>query len=230
MPIPRAVLFDAGNTLVFIDRDRILEIFRKMGLDPDEARFGEAEREARFELSTNEKEGLSGTERQVWMDYFATLFRRSGVPEEVTGAVAERLREVHATDHLWSHVDPRTPEALETLLDRGHRLAVVSNADGRVEALLEDRGLTPYLEFVIDSHVVGVAKPDPGIFRIALDRLGLPAEDVLYVGDLYAVDVKGARAAGLEAVLLDPWDRLGRWDDVDRIPAVADLPEYLAGR
>jgi putative hydrolase of the HAD superfamily len=57
---------------------------------------------------------------------------------------------------------------------------------------------------VLDSALVGVEKPDPAIFRAALTALGVAAEEALYVGDLYEVDVVGARAAGIEAVLLLP--------------------------
>jgi putative hydrolase of the HAD superfamily len=57
---------------------------------------------------------------------------------------------------------------------------------------------------VIDSSLVGVEKPDPAIFLAALDSLGVGPEEALYVGDLYEVDVVGARAAGIEAVLLTP--------------------------
>jgi putative hydrolase of the HAD superfamily len=111
-----------------------------------------------------------------------------------------------------------------------YRLGVVSNADGRVAELLQRLGLAELVEFVIDSHVVGVSKPDPRIFRMGADRFGLEPEQCLYVGDLYAIDVLGARAAGLQPLLLDPFGRLAQWDDVDRIASVAELPEWLAVR
>ena len=112
----------------------------------------------------------------------------------------------------------------------GYRVGIVSNADGRVEALFEAVGLAAHVEFVIDSHTVGVAKPDPRIFRMGAERLGLPPEEILYVGDVYAMDVVGARAAGLRPLLLDPFDQFGAWDDVERIRTVRDLPAWLEGR
>ncbi len=66
------------------------------------------------------------------------------------------------------------------------------------------------LDFVVDSGAVGVEKPDPAIFRIALERAGVSAAEAMHVGDLFPVDVVGARRAGLEPVLLDP---LGRYAD-----------------
>jgi len=81
---------------------------------------------------------------------------------------------------------------------------VISNSNGTVAAILDRLGLGPHLDFVIDSSEVGVEKPDPRIFQIALDRAGLRAHEAAYVGDLYSIDVVGARAAGLSAILMDP--------------------------
>ncbi len=197
-------------------------------MEVSKAAFAQAEREARTALSLAAGRGATGHDDQLWRDYFSTIFRRSGVADAARDAVGGALRSLHLAEHLWSHVDEGTEEALQHALDAGYRLGVVSNADGRVEALLESRGLTRYLEFVIDSQVVGVSKPDPRIFRMGVERLEMGPAEVLYVGDLYAVDVVGARAAGMRPVLLDPFDALGRWDDVDRIPTVAHLPGYLA--
>jgi HAD superfamily hydrolase (TIGR01509 family) len=224
----RAVLLDAGNTLVFADRKRILEMYRAEGVESDEDRIFRAELEARAQLATRVEAGAVGTEPHLWKEYFLTLFRGSGVPEEALEAVGRRLRDEHHRDHLWTHVEPGTPEALEALLGAGYRLAVISNADGRVEAVLESAGLTPYLEFVVDSGIVGFEKPDPRIFREGLRRLGLPASEALYVGDLYPVDVVGARGVGMDAVLLDPSGTLDY--PVPRIPSILDLPGWLPPR
>ena len=77
---------------------------------------------------------------------------------------------------------------------------MVSNSDGRVEQALAAAGLRHYFDVVIDSALVGVEKPDPRIFHAALEALGVAPEEALYVGDLYDIDVLGARAAGLDAV------------------------------
>ena len=86
-----------------------------------------------------------------------------------------------------------THEALARLRAAGIRLGIVSNSDGRVEQALEAAGLRDYFDVVVDSALVGVEKPDPAIFRAALDALGVAAGEALYVGDLYEVDVLGAR-------------------------------------
>lgn len=225
----RAVLLDAGNTLVFVDRHRVLEIYRTHGVEADETVFLEAEFQAREVLIQRIGEGGSGTEAHVWRAYFETLFRKSGVPEERMEQVGEALVRIHQEEHLWTWVEAGTGEALVSLRDAGYRLGVISNADGRIEALLQSRGLREHFEFILDSQVVGVEKPDPRIFQAGVERMGVPPEECLYVGDLYPVDVVGARGAGLQALLLDPMDRLAHYP-VDRVRSVLDLPGYLSAR
>ncbi len=220
-----AIFFDAGNTLIFIDPEAILPIFSEHGGTASREDFWEVEFRAREGLVRRVQEGAAGTEAHIWNDYFGALFKGCGVLPEHLESVGERVREVHRKSHLWTWVDPATAPALATLRDRGYRLAVISNADGRVEGLLEKAGLRGLVEFVLDSQVEGVEKPDPEIFLRACRRMGVEPARSLYVGDLYPVDVLGARKAGLHAVLLDPLDRLDY--PVDRIPNVAALPGYL---
>ncbi len=207
---------------------RVHTILGEFGADIERAEFQALEREARLVLSRRMGEQATGDDDQVWRDYFTTLIAQSGVPNDRIGDAGEAIRTSHEARHMWTYVRPGTHDAVAAVRNRGYRTAVVSNADGRVEALLRDRGLTDHLEFVIDSEVVGFKKPDRRIFELAVERLGLPAARVLYVGDLYAVDVLGAREAGLHALLLDPFDAFGHLDDVPRIPHVLELPHWLA--
>lgn len=222
---PLAVLFDAGNTLVFIDPSVTLPLFRRFGAEVDENTFWEAEFEARTALSRRVEEGAKGTEPELWGRYFEDLFLACGVPGSSMEPLGREVRRIHRDRHLWTHVPEGMADTLRTLREAGYRLGVVSNADGRMRRVIQDGGLLDLLEFVVDSEEEGVEKPDPEIFLRACRRMGLPPEACLYVGDLYPVDVLGAQDAGLRAVLLDP---LGRLDyPVDRIPTVADLPGYL---
>ncbi len=221
----QAILFDAGNTLVSLDRARTLAIFREFGVEVDEDRMLRAELASRITLDRSVGPGSPGTEPKVWKKYLATLFRESGIPERLLEDVGRRVVEEHEASHLWTHVEEDTPRTLQLLLDRGYRLGVVSNADGRMESVLEMAGIRTYFEFVMDSHEVGLEKPDPRIFREACRQLGARPDGCLYVGDLYPVDVVGAHRAGLRAVLLDPTGALRH--PVDRIASVAELPGYL---
>lgn len=200
----RAVVFDVGNTLVYVDPRRVLGILEAGGVATDLARVRHAEVTARKRFQERVAEGHKGTEPELWKEYFTGLLREGGADDGVLPEVGRRLKEAHAERHLWSWTEPGTREALQALLDDGYRLAVVSNADGRVEGVLRDVELRDLFEFVLDSEVVGVEKPDPAIFLEACRRLGLAPEACLYVGDLYPVDYLGATRAGMAAVLLDP--------------------------
>ncbi len=93
----------------------------------------------------------------------------------------------------------------QQILERLHRrcsLGVISNFYGNVDRVLEEAGIAPLLATIIDSNRVGVSKPEPAIFRLALDDLGCAAADVLYVGDSFEKDVVGARQAGLRSAWL----------------------------
>lgn len=219
------VFFDAGNTLLFVDRERLFRAFREVGIESDEARFDAVEYRARHRLARRASEGAAGTEAHIWTEYFGTIFRGCGVPEESVPVVAERVLAMHRELGLWTRVLPGTGEALGALRAHGLRLGVISNADGRVDRLLERAGLLPFFELVLDSAVVGVEKPDPRIFHIALEETGLRPEETLYVGDLYHVDVLGARSAGMRAVLVDPV--ADHEYACERIGAVTELPDYL---
>jgi len=221
----KAIFFDAGNTLIFIDANVVIPILREYGAEVDEPRFREAEFHARTQLVRRVENGAFGTEDHIWLEYFRNLFLGSGVPPDRLDPAGNRIRSVHRRHHLWTYVDPGTPPALDRLRAAGYRMAVISNADGRVEGLLEQAGIRDRFEFVLDSEIEGVEKPDPEIFRRACERMGVSPESSLYVGDLYPVDVLGSRKAGLQAVLLDPLDRLDY--PVDRIRDVAALPDYL---
>jgi len=224
MPI-KSILFDAGNTLIFIDPKVVVPVLEEHGAEVSEEGFRKAEFHARTLLTRRVEEGAFGTEDHIWNEYFKNLFRAAGVSEDRLRNVGERIREIHRESHLWTHMEPETPAALDCLKEAGYRLAVISNADGRVEALIQGAGIRDRFEFVMDSDLEGVEKPDPEIFLRGCMRLGVDPGESLYVGDLYPVDVLGARKAGLHAVLMDPMDRLDY--PVDRLPDVAALPAYM---
>jgi putative hydrolase of the HAD superfamily len=73
---------------------------------------------------------------------------------------------------------------------------------------------------------VGVEKPDPRIFHLACERGGVTCDEAVHVGDVYEIDVLGARAAGVHPLLIDP-DGLHADADCERIPAITDLPRWL---
>jgi FMN phosphatase YigB (HAD superfamily) len=116
--------------------------------------------------------------------------------------------------------------SLRALRALGLQLVVVSNANGTVQALADRLGLTECVSCVLDSFVERVEKPDPRFFEIALARSGADRSSTIHVGDLYEVDVVGARAAGITPVLLDAADL---YPDADcaRVRSLAALVEML---
>jgi HAD superfamily hydrolase (TIGR01509 family) len=196
----RAVLFDAGNTLLFLDYARMA---RAVGTALGFPLSGDVLASHAPEAA-EAMEQASGNDTERSSTYLEALFRFSGVPADRMREVRDCLGALHRERHLWCSVRDRTHEALARLRAAGIRLGIVSNSDGRVEQALTVAGLRDYFDVVIDSGLVGVEKPDPVIFQAALDALGVAPEEALYVGDMYEVDVLGARAAGIEAVLLAP--------------------------
>ncbi|HKG33217.1 MAG TPA: HAD family hydrolase, partial [Gemmatimonadales bacterium] len=152
--------------------------------------------------ATRAMESASGGDRHRAAAYLESLFLLSGVPPESLDRVRDCLSRMHSERHLWSMLAERSAESLARLRQAGLKLGVVSNSDGRVEQALAAAGVRHYFDVVIDSTLLGVEKPDPRIFHAALEALGVAPEEALYVGDLYDIDVLGARAAGLDAVLL----------------------------
>jgi len=220
----RAVLFDAGNTLVGLDYPRIApRVGGALGIPLTAEALVQAGARAAVAL-----EGSTGTDQDRALRFLRLLFIEAGVPDARMGEVQALLGQLHAERHLWSGVDPRTLPALQRLSAAGFRLGVVSNSDGRVAEALEAVGLGGVFEVIVDSKIAGVEKPDPRIFQVALDAMQVKAAEALYVGDLYEVDVVGARRAGMDVVLLDPAGaHAGR--DAPTAPDVAAVAERLLG-
>lgn len=221
-----AVLLDAGGTLIDLDYHWFVQQLAALGVETGERALVEAEAAARAWADTEVRQGSDP--RDLWHGYFDRMLATVGLDGSHRSVFIDDLRERNRGAGLWRTPVHRAYGVLETLRGRGYRLAVVSNAEGRVEADLQAAGFGSQLEFVLDSHLVGVAKPDPGIFHLALDRLGLPSDAALHVGDVYAIDVVGARTAGLVPVLLDTTDT---YPDADclRIRCLADLLDHLPG-
>jgi HAD superfamily hydrolase (TIGR01509 family) len=215
------IFFDAGGTLVFPNFPLISEKLSARGrrVPPEELERGE--QRARFLLDDPELIRTSD-DTSRWKLYFETIFRFCGVTDPpVLRVVLEELQAIHRESNLWEIVPPDVAPALEALRPR-FRLSVISNANGTVREKLRRVGLLGYFETVLDSHEEGVEKPDPRIFRKALERTGARADQSLYIGDMYHIDVAGARAAGMEVVLLDPAD-LHRDKPVRRIAGLSAL-------
>lgn len=162
-----------------------------------------------------------------WL-YFNLILKEAGVPIAAgTDAALAELHAYHQESNLWELEPPGVRPALAALRARGLKLTVVSNANGKLRLLFDRLALTGCVDCLLDSHDEGIEKPDPRYFEIALARSGARCETTIHVGDLYQVDVVGARAAGLRGVLLD---EAGLYPDADcpRVRSLAELVERIA--
>ena len=221
MPL-KAVLFDAGNTVVLINYAVVVEALAAEGFEFEEARVREAEYRARVRLDPILAQSNSTESPNIFQTYMRFVCEDLGVE---WGAAAERafrrIAEYNQQHNLWNQPNPQAPVVLERLRQRDLAIGMISNSDGSIQRMITREGLAPYFRFVLDSRVVGVEKPDPRIFQMALERAGVAPDEAVYIGDLYSIDVVGSRAAGLDAILLDP---AGLWGHVDCVKA-RDLSE-----
>jgi HAD superfamily hydrolase (TIGR01509 family) len=235
-PALEAVVFDAGGTLVRLDFEWMASAVTALGhvLDPATLRRAEVEGRRRYDATVGGPPdpaaetpplGRAGDTHA----YFAGMLRAAGVSESLIEPVVRRWDEEQRGPRLWRRPMEGARAAIDGLRRLGLRLACVSNSDGRAEDHLIDAGVRDGLEFVVDSFVVGVEKPDPRIFLIALGRLALPAERTLYVGDIRGVDEVGSRAAGMHFVLVDPWGDYAA-PGTPSIRGMEHLPAHVAER
>jgi putative hydrolase of the HAD superfamily len=215
-----AILLDAGGVLLFPEPELTLPLLRAAGLSPDLVTL----ERAHYQAMLGQDLAATPPTPDTWRhDYLLSYLTACGVAEAQRSALAAELVPAF-TGTSWAHVGTGTVDGLRALAALGLPLGIVSNSDGTVQAQLRQAGVCYVPDapretaesasdgagvpvgVIVDSAVVGVAKPDPAIFRIALDALGVPASNtVLYVGDSLRYDVAGAIAAGLRPVHFDPY-------------------------
>ena len=225
-PLPQrisAVVFDVGNTLHHLDHAYIAATIEQQGLHTTAHEVAMAEYRAKAVVDEQFRARAGGGDAGRRLSYFETLLEAAGVPRSAFASITEALHAEDQRRSLWRVMHPETPDVLAELRHRGFTLAVVSNADGRVPAALAAGGIAEHFAAIVDSHLVGVEKPEARIFQIALEACGTPPSAAVYVGDIYEIDIRGARNAGMSAVLLDP---LGRYAPVD-CPRIATLGQLL---
>jgi len=201
----RAVLFDAGNTLLRMNYPAIARHLASRGHAVTVEAVEEAELHARVRLDADLARGVSTEGRPAQDRYTSYLLEGLGLTDvvEIEAAVSFK-RGYNPPAGLFDRADPGARAAIRGVKAAGLVVGVVSNSNGSAHALLDGAGLAAELDFVIDSALVGVEKPDPRIFHLGLAQAGVGAHEAVYVGDLYSIDVLGARAAGLGSILLDP--------------------------
>jgi len=233
-----AILLDAGGVLIFPEPEVMLPPLRAAGVSPDPATLVRAHYRA---MSVQDRpDGPEPTRENWWHSYLIEYIAECGVADGSRAAVAAQMAQ-EIMGYGWTYVGPTVAAGMAAVAALGIPLGVVSNSNGSVQGELRRLGICyapdgeaapadgcTAVGVVIDSEVVGVAKPDPAIFRFALDALGVPAgADVLHVGDSLRYDVGGALAAGLRPVHLDPHGFCPMPDGHAHITSLSDIPRIV---
>jgi len=205
------VLFDAGGTLVHLDYFFLHKELRRAGIRVSRREVRRAEYAAKREIDRRALGTLHDTDETRRRPYFAALLDQLAVDASTADQLLQRFDAAHTQDNLWRVMMPSTPQVLAELRNLGLTLGVVSNADGRIANILRQCGIEQFFDVVIDSHLVGVEKPDSRIFQLALEQARTQAESTIFVGDIYGIDVLGAKRVGIRPLLLDV---LGCYDEV----------------
>jgi putative hydrolase of the HAD superfamily len=228
MRVPRTIFFDVGNTLLFPNRQRILAPLAAK-LRPTLSQWQALERKTKTEFDRGMQGGR--VDHSFWWTFHSYLLKQATADEggaSLDGkfdALRDELVRNTQISANWDQILPGTRESLERIGSR-HAIAVISNADGKIDGVLSRCGICDCFASITDSGIVGQEKPHPAIFRAALAKMqALPAES-LYVGDVYSVDYIGARNAGMDAILFDV---AGTYRDrnLDRVESLEELEIWL---
>lgn len=230
---PVAVLLDAGGVFVLPDPDRIMGAFTRAECSVARELLADAHYRAAARFGTHLD--VEASWNQTWHAYLQTYVVECGVPPDRREDAHRHLDSEFADAALWVEPVPGSRDGLRALAAAGVRLGIVSNADGMMGPRLAHLGMCQVgpgvgvtIECVVDSGNVGIMKPDPRIFHAAVDLLGVDPEQVWYVGDMPAIDVVGARRAGIRPYLMDPLG-LHLDADYDRISSLSALAELITG-
>ena len=225
MPL-ETVFLDAGGVFIYPNWWRVSEALAKFGVRVAPEALKAADPRARRELDDLKVIGATTDASRGWL-FFDLILRYAGVtPSEATAAALAELHTYHTASNLWEYVPDDVLAPLAALRARGLRMVVVSNANGTLRAHLDRLAMTQRFDVVLDSADEGVEKPDRRFFEIALEKSGAAKDTTIHAGDLYYVDVMGARGAGLRGVLLDEAD-LRPDADCPRVKSLAELVKKI---
>jgi HAD superfamily hydrolase (TIGR01549 family) len=229
----RAIFFDAGNTLLYPRLDERARDLTEAGFPARVEDFHAAERAAKQKLDVwlwpqiRNGELPRTIDHYYWAQYLASLMELIGAPESEHARLIQLVAEGFRNIQTWSVVMPETPAYLASLKEEGYFLGVISNSVGTLEGQLTNMGMRGYFQAIFDSAIVGVEKPHPEIFQLALASAKTAANEAVFVGDTNATDVGGAQLAGLHGVLIDRIDAYPHAEG-PRIMRLPELDEVLA--
>jgi putative hydrolase of the HAD superfamily len=229
---PKAVLLDVGGIFCVPVHDRILGAFARAGLAPSADLLDRAHYSGACAFPAHDAELDWAKSWRAYLDAYMTTCE---TPDDLRDDVHQHLDSEFADASLWTRELPGCRDGLHQLAATGVRLGIISNADGLVgqrlaelEILQVGPGIGVSVECLIDSGAVGVSKPDPRIFDLALVAMAIDASDAWYIGDMPGIDIVGARAAGMHPVVMDPFE-FHLDADYSRVASLTELAAIVSG-
>ena len=236
----RAIFLDVGDTLVYphpSSAEIMAEICAARGVTLTPERIEAAERAVGPRIVSRRAQGplysISGeNSRRFWTWVYGEIFAELDVPEARRAELGELFHRRFNALETW-RLFPDALPALEAIHERRERhgliSGVVSNWEDWLETLLVHLDIDRYFDFVVVSATAQLEKPDPAIFRAALERAAVSPAEAIHVGDSLTADVRGARAAGIHPVLLDRRHRYtpDQAGDATVIYSLRELPPLL---
>lgn len=240
----KAVIFDLGSTLIYFDGDfpevaqtadmQLLAHLQQHGIPLDGQQFAQD-----FRTRLNEYYVQRDTEFVEHTTHYIlrSLLSELGYPDVNEDVIHGALEQLYAvSQEHWLPEEDALP-TLAALRQAGYRMGIISNAadDADVQTLVDKAQLRPYMDFVLSSAACGVRKPNPAIFKSAMQNWDFEPQEVAMVGDTLGADILGAYFAGLFSIWITRRaDKAGNHDHLDTIQpnasiaTLAELPDLLA--
>jgi putative hydrolase of the HAD superfamily len=224
---PRRTLADALSGVLAEDGHRVTEEEMRVAWDEADRWFWDE-----YHRPGNDTWSDDARIDEYWRRYHGVMLERLGV--EARREVLDRILASQFAADAWEPYADVEPMLRAVRAMDGTRIGIVSDWGSNLRGIVRDLGLERYLDFVLPSGAVGVAKPDPAFYRLALERAGIEPPEAVMVGDSYRADVRGAWGAGMEAVWLDRHEGMSITpagepipNDVRRIRSLDELPDII---
>ncbi len=187
---------------------------------PTLAQWQALERRTKREFDTGMMSG--NVDHGFWWTFHTYLLQELNA---LSDPIRDKLVTNTQNSANWDQILPETRQALERIAQE-YGIAVISNADGRIDAVLRRCGICDCFASITDSGIVGHEKPHPAIFAAALQQMKAEPAESLYVGDVYSVDYVGATKAGMQAILFDVAGAY-RERNLPRVESLTQLEDWL---
>ena len=229
----KAVFFDFFNTLAYYQPPReqvYIDVCGDHGISVEEKALAtslpladtfwrDENRRNPLEKRTQEKKFA------FWTEYVLRVVKGAGaeISRDLAGKILAKMQQMKWEFKAFHDVT----DTLKSLKERDLMLGLISNAGQDMQKTYEELGLQPYLDYYVTSLEVGYDKPQPEIFQAALQKAKVGAEESIYVGDQYELDIVGARGVGMKAILIDRKNWFPHIIDCPRIQSLDEIVKYI---